>query len=135
MDYSNYYQFVSVNKPILHLKLSGFWTDEIINEIGDEFKRKFNSSVDSMGGKKFVVISDSSTFKPNTNKVQDMVAECMKYAMEHGLYKAIDILPDAIQRLGIQSATNKSGKSDFRIIVASLEEGKEEFSKLQSELG
>ncbi len=82
----------------------------------------------------FFIIADLSEFQPSSLKIQDIIAEGMIYCNEHGLLKAIEVLPNAIQRIGINSAERKSGTSDLRIVTKSLEEAFRTYERLKQQL-
>ncbi len=129
-----YYQYVKVEHSLIHVKCSGAWPEKETVEIGKNLLGELKEVVDSMMGRPFILIADLTEFQPNTLKVQEIIGKAMRYLNDHGLFKAIEILPGAIQRIGIESAERKSGISGFRIVTKSIEEALQTYEELKKQL-
>ncbi len=57
----------------------------------------------------------------------------MKYSNTHNLVRSVQIMPDALQRIGLQDAAKNANHDGFRIVVASLEEGLKKIEELKSQ--
>ena len=134
MNTSDYFEVVSTDNRVFHLRLKGFWTDKVVLQIGTEFLALFKEAVDSMGGEKFLVLADTSQFKPPSLSAKEVITETMKYAKAHGIYKTVEVMPSAVTRIAIQQAAQESGKDDFRVVVSSVEEGWEKIDELKQNL-
>lgn len=133
MQLSDFFQVKSTQNQILHFKLKGFWNDQFVNELGDQFVNEWKRTVDSMGGK-FIALADAAEFKPYTTSAKNLVSKTMEYAQSKGLYKAVEVLPDAVAQLSVKEAASSTENKDFRVIVSSLSEGQARANELKKEL-
>ena len=134
MDTSDYFEVVSTQDRVFHFRLKGFWTAEVAAQAGVQFLTIFNEVVESMGGKKFLILADNTDFKSPSKEVKEAMTQSMKYARERNLYKAVEVTPSALGRLGIQQAAEELDKDDFRIVVTSVEEAWEKINELKQSL-
>jgi hypothetical protein len=61
VNIADYYQVVSIQENVIHVEIKGFWSDNIIDEIGPEFVKIYENAVKSLGGKRFITLADWST--------------------------------------------------------------------------
>ena len=134
MESSDYYEIVSAEEGVFHFRVKGFWSDEVLAQIGAQFLDQIEGGIDSMGGERFLLLVDTTEFKPPSQKVRDVMTQVMVYARERNLYKTVEIMPSAVTRIAVQQAARESGKDDFRIVVSSLEEAREKIDRLKQEL-
>jgi hypothetical protein len=134
MEASDYFEIVSAEDSVFHFRVKGFWTDEVLAHIGTQFLDRIEQGVDSMEGEKFLLLVDTTEFKPPSQKVREVMTHVMMYARERNLYKTVEVMPSAITRIAVQQAAKESGKDDFRIVVSSLEEAWERINELKQEL-
>lgn len=134
MNASDYFEIVSTEDSVFHFRVMGFWTDEVVAQIGTEFLKRIEGGVDSMEGKKFLLLVDTTEFKPPSQKVKEVMTQVMVYAGEHNLYKTVEVMPSAVTRIAVQQAAQDSGKDDFRVVVSSVEEAWEKINELKQEL-
>lgn len=134
MKVTDYFEVVSTKDRVFHLRLKGLWTDEVVAQITTPFLKRFKEVVDMMQGRQFLVLADTTEFRPPSQKTKAAIGQAMKYAREHNLYKTIEVLPSAVTRLAIQQAAQETGNDDFRIVVSSVEEGWAEINRLKQHL-
>ena len=134
MEISDYFEIVSAEDSVFHFRVMGFWTDEVVAQIGTQFLERIEQGVDGMEGKKFLLFVDTTEFKPPSQKVKEVMTQVMVYAREHNLYKTVEVMPSAVTRIAVQQAAQDSGKDDFRIVVSSVEEAWEKINELKQEL-
>ncbi|TRX71232.1 hypothetical protein [Carboxylicivirga sp. M1479] len=133
MNTAEYFKIQSKNN-ILYLKLKNRWNDQVAISIGDDFKRDYTRAVDSFGGQAFYsLIELAPEFKPVAPKVKELMSFGMMYSNTHNLLRSVQIMPDPLQRLGLQDAAKEAKHDDFRIIVASLEEGLKKIEELKAQ--
>jgi hypothetical protein len=58
----------------------------------------------------------------------------MSCGKKRGLFKAVEIVPNAITRLSIREAAELSGKDDFRIMANSMDEALPIVEKLKEKM-
>ena len=73
MDISDYLEVLSTEDRILHFKVKGFWTDEVVAQLGTQTLALLKEAVDSMGGKRFLALSDTTEFKPPSLEVKEII--------------------------------------------------------------
>jgi hypothetical protein len=134
MESSDYFEIVSTEDRVFHFRVIGFWTDEVLAQIGAQFLDLIERGVDSMGRERFLLLVDTTEFRPPSEKVREVMTRVMVYARERNLYKTVEIMPSAITRIAVQQAAKESGKDDFRVVVATLEEAWEQIDRLKQEL-
>ncbi|MBT3602962.1 MAG: hypothetical protein HN521_07830 [Candidatus Latescibacteria bacterium] len=106
MDLSDFFEIRSLEDSVFHFKLKGLWTDEVSDQIEEQYLQMWKEAVDSMQGERFIVLADTQEFKPPYQRAKLLIAESMKYAVEHNLYKSVEVMPSAIMRLAIQQAAD-----------------------------
>ena len=134
MDVSKYIRIVSAEDNIIHVEHRGNWTDEVIEQMGDEFFRVWKNAVDSMEGERFIALADVSNFEAVSPTLQKYLTRAMSYAQTHNMYKTVEVISKAQAQLGLKDAALKTGRSDFRIFVTSLAKAQEMVEKLREEL-
>ena len=134
MEISRYFRIVSAENNVVHVEHRGSWTDEVIEQMGDEFFRLWKNAIDSMGGERFIVLADVSDFQAVSPKLQEYLTRAMSYAKTHNLYKAVEVISKAQTQVGIKDAAMETGKDDFRIVATSLAQAQKVIEKLKEEL-
>ena len=134
MDVSKYIRIVSAENNVVHVEHRGNWTDEVIEQMGDEFFRLWKEAVDSMGDEPFIALADVSNFETVSPKLQKYLTRAMSYALTHNMYKTVEVISKAQAQVGIKDAALKTGKPDFRVFVTSLASALEMVKKLKEEL-
>ena len=134
MDISEYFFIVSTKDSVFHFQLKGLWTEKVAVQISTQMIAMFKKGVDSMGGKRFLVLADLSEFQPPSQQAKDTVTQTMKYAKEHNLYKTVEVMPSALARLAIQQSAQATGQDDFRVVVSTVEEAWMAINKLKPSL-
>jgi hypothetical protein len=133
-DVSNYFRVTSVEDNVVNIELKGFWSNQVIEEFGPEIQRRFREAITSLGGKRFVLVADWVESPVFGAKAQEHLAQSMTLFKEHNGYKAIEIVPKALVRMGLKEAAAQAGEDDFRIVVETHAEAQEVLEKLKSEL-
>jgi hypothetical protein len=134
MDVSRYFRIVSAENNVVHVEHRGSWSDELIEQMGDEFFRLWKDAVDSMGGERFIVLADVTGFEAVGPKLQEYLTRAMSYARTHDLYKSVEVISRAQAYVRIKDAAMETGKDDFRIVVTSLAQAQKVIEKLKKEL-
>ena len=132
--YDQFFEFVSTKNRIIHFRLKGFWNSSIAEEPSIEFINELTEAVNKMNGKPFITLVDVSTFVPTPAPVQKMMKEAMAITRDRKVYKTIQILPDALRRMGLNRAANGVQRDDYRIVVANEQEGFEMIEKIRETL-
>ncbi len=131
MDTTDYFKLQTKN-DILYLKLKNRWNNQVAETIGDSFKEQYAKAVDGFKGIPFYsLIELAPEFKPVDAKVKELMSFGMHYSNTHNLVRSVQIVPDPLQRLGLQDAAKEANHDSYRIIVASLEEGLKMVEKLK----
>jgi hypothetical protein len=134
MDVSEYFRIVSAEDNVIHFEHRGNWTDQVIEQMGDEFFRQWKEAVDSMGGERFIVLGDISNFTAVGPKLQEYLTRGMSYALEHNMYKAVEVISRAQAQIGVKDAAMKTERPGFRVFATSLAKAQEIVEKLKEEL-
>jgi hypothetical protein len=134
MDISKYFEIISAEDRVVHVEHRGNWTDKVIEEMGEEFLRRWRKAVDSMGGERFIILADVSNFESVSPTLQKYLTKAMSYATERNVYKAVEIVAKAQAQIGIKDAALRTGKDNFRIVVTSLARAKQMVEKLKKDL-
>ena len=134
MDVSKYFRIVSAENNVVHVEHRGSWSDEVIEQMGDEFFRLWKEAVDSMEGERFIVLADVAGFQAVGPKLQEYLTRAMSYAKAHNLYKAVEVISRAQAQIGVKDAAMETGKDDFRTVVTSLAQAQKVIEKLKEEL-
>ena len=134
MDISKYFRIVSAEDNVVHVEHRGNWTDEVIEQMGDEFFRLWKEAVDSMGEERFIALADVSNFESVSPKLEQYLTRAMSYALEHNMYKTVEVISKAQAQVGIKDAAMRTERPDFRIVVTSLASAQEIVEKLKKEL-
>jgi hypothetical protein len=133
-DVSKYFKVVSIEDNVVNIELKGFWSDQVVEEFGPEIQRMFEEAVTSFGGKRFIIVADWAESPVFGAKAQEHLAESMKLFKEQNGYKAIEIVPKALVRMGLKEAAAQAGEDDFRIVVGTRAEAQKVLERLKSEL-
>jgi hypothetical protein len=131
MNITDYFKLQTKN-DILYLKLKNHWNAKVAETIGEDFKRLYSQAVDGFKGQPFYsLIELAPEFKPVDAKVKALMSFGMQYSNTHNLVRSVQIMPDALQRLGLNDAAKNANHDDYRIVVASLEEGLKKIEQLK----
>ncbi|MEI8306008.1 MAG: hypothetical protein WCF99_02970 [Chloroflexales bacterium] len=131
MKITDYFEVVSTNDRVVYVRLKGFWTDALVAQISTQFLKQFNEAVDSMRGKRFLTLADLTELKPPSEKTKESIAQAMRYAKDHNLYKTVEVMPSAVTRIAVRQAAEETGNDDFRVVVSSVDDGWAEISKMK----
>ena len=134
MDVSKYIRIVSAENNVVHVEHRGDWTDEVIEQMGDEFFRLWKEAVDSMKDERFIALADVSNFETVSPKLQKYLTRAMSYALAHNMYKTVEVISKAQAQIGIKDAALKTARPDFRVFATSLASAQEMAEKLKKEL-
>ena len=134
MEIDDYFKIISIKDHVLHLEIKGFWSDDVIDEVGPEFLRLYREAVDSFKNSKFVMINDSTDFKTPTEKARQYLIEAVNYGFQHGLYKAVQIIPHSVIKLAEKMAAKKREKNDLREVVSTIDEAFQKVEEIKKEL-
>ena len=131
MNTTDYFK-LQTKKDILYLKLKNRWNNQVAEVIGDMFKNQYAAAVDGFNGQPFYsLIEMAPEFKPVDSKVKELMSFGMKYSNTHNLVRSVQIMPDALQRLGLQDAAQNANHNEYRNVVDSLEEGLKKIEELK----
>jgi len=122
MKSEDFIEIISTRDEVIHIKLKGFWDKSIVNEISDSLFKTMTEVVESYKGSNFLVLADLSDIGTLTDEMKNAIGRVMKYCLEHGLYKSIQVLPKSMVKMGVDHVVKKVSIQDFRIVVNSLEE-------------
>ncbi len=134
MAIADYFFVVSTKDSVFHFQLKGLWTEDVVVQISTQMLALFKQAVDSMGGRRFLVLADLREFLPPAQQAKEIVTQTMKYAREHNLYKTVEVMPSALSRLAIRQSAEATGQDDFRVVVATIEEAWVVINKLKQSL-
>jgi hypothetical protein len=135
VDLSKYFRIVSSDDRVLHIEISGFWSDEVIDEVGDIFFSRFTDAVDEISSEgPFILLVDLSHMAVMTPQAKDLAGKSMVYSRTHGQYKAVEVIPKALVSVGVTESAYLAGSAHLRIVVKSLEQGEEVIAGLRREM-
>jgi hypothetical protein len=123
LNINEYFEIKSTADRVIHFELRGFWSDEVIAAIEDEFLQQFQEVVLAYDGQSFLVLADLTKFRTPSQQAQELVAKGIKFARENNLLKTIQVMPSALVQMAIRQSAKQTGRDDFRIVVTSVEEG------------
>ena len=134
MEKSDYFKVASSEYPLVHGQVFGFWSDEFVDQLGAAVLAEWRQAVDRMGGRPFLVLAEVSMTAASP-RGKALMAQIMSYAKSKQLYRSVEVLPGALVKINIQSSARQSeGGDNFRIVVDTLEAGRQEIQRLQGEL-
>lgn len=133
MDISAYFQMLSTDDRVLYFQLKDFWSDEAVPQFDTQFIALFNEAVDSMKGQAFFTFADLTELRSLSKSGEAAIAEVVKYARAHGLYKALETIPRDMSAMD-GDEVEPYDEDDFRVMVTSIEEGWETINALKSQL-
>ncbi len=131
---SDYYNIVSIEDRVIHDEMKGFWSDQVIDQIGPEFLKLWEDAVTSLGGKPFITLTDWSACPVMTDKAKEYLAKAMTILKQHNGLKVVEVVPKQTTRFSIQAAARQAGEDDFRIVVATLSEALDLVKELEKDL-
>ncbi len=135
MDITKYFRVVSATNKAIYFEMKDFWSDQVVDQIGDEVLSQFKNAIDKLStGGKFIGLVDMTEFAVLAPKTTELISQMMIYGVEKGAYKVVEVLPKAVTSLGLKEAARKSEKDDFRVVVKSLAEAKAMVEELKQEL-
>ncbi|MCP4896878.1 MAG: hypothetical protein GY906_07870 [bacterium] len=134
IDISDYYNIVSIDDHVIHDELKGFWSDQIIDEIGPEFLKLWEDAVKSFNGRPFITLTDWSDCSVMTDKAKEYLAKAMTIFKQHNGRNVVEVVPKTTTRLSIEAAARNAGAPTFRTVVTSLSEALDLVKKLKDEL-
>ena len=134
MSIDEYFKIVSTEGNLLHIELKNFWSDDIVDEIGPEFLKLFKQAVDSYNNSKFIIINDTSQMKAPTQKAREYLIEAVNYGLEHGLYKAVQVVPDTVYEVAEKMAAKKKQEHESMIVAPNLIEAFKIVGRIKVEL-
>ncbi|WP_109829837.1 hypothetical protein [Reichenbachiella versicolor] len=133
MTDSDFFEVRNEDNEILHVKLKGFWSKTDAETEGERLIQKFESVVDSFESKDFITLADLSEFGTPTIETKAVIAKCMKYALDHGMYKSIQVINRSVTKMSIDKTAQKVSSKDFRIVVTSLEEANDLIAEIRTD--
>ncbi len=135
MDATKYFRIISSTKGLMHFEMMGFWSDEVVDQIGGAFLSRLKEAItEASSPGKFIVLADFTDLAVLSQKARVVLSQAMAHAKEHGLLKGVEVVPSAITALSIREAAELTGKDDFRVVVKTLEEAESVVEKLKQEL-
>ena len=135
MDVTEYFKVVSVSDHVVHLVNSGFWSDEVAEQIGNAIVSDFRKAAREAAREgPFIVLADLRRLEVLSRQARLALSRVMSCAKAYGMYRAVEVVPNAITRLSIRDAAALTGTPDFRIALTSMEEALETVETLKQEL-
>ena len=59
MDATKYFRIISVTKGVMHFEMMGFWSDEVVDQIGGAFLSRLKEAIaEASSAGKFIVLAD-----------------------------------------------------------------------------
>lgn len=122
MNSAKYFKIVSVSDHVVHVENSGFWSDEAAEQIGNAYLIDFRRAAKGAARTgPFIVLADLRRLEVLSRKGRVALSRVMNCAKQLGMYKAVEVIPNAITRLSVQDAARLTGESDFRIVTDSFD--------------
>jgi hypothetical protein len=134
LDISDYYRIITIKEMYIHDEIRGFWSDQVVDQVGPEFLRIWKAATESFDGRGFITLTDWSTCPVLTEEAKKYLVEAMVILKECNGLKVVEVVPRHTTRWGIKTAAAKTGKDDFRVVVDSLAEGFKVVEELQRTL-
>ncbi len=131
MNKEEYFKIISTDNSVLHIEWKGFWNDDIAHELGKYFVNEIKEAVTNFNGERFIVLADFSELKVLTDITKEYLAQGMKYTLDNGLIKGVEILSSTLSKMSVKGAARQTGEDDFRIIVENLEEAQSVIGELK----
>ncbi|MBN2218627.1 MAG: hypothetical protein JW719_14720, partial [Pirellulales bacterium] len=69
-----------------------------------------------------IVLADLRQLEVLSRKGRVALSRVMNCAKQLGMYRAIEVIPNAITRLSVRDAAEMTGESDFRIVTDSFDD-------------
>ena len=135
MNAAVYFRIVAVDDHVVHLEHKGFWSDKVVEQIEDTILAQFKQTIDKVSRKgPFIVLADLRELAVLSKKGRVVLSRFMSYGKKRGLFKAVEVVPNAITRLSIREAAELSGKDDFRVMTNSMDEALPIVEKLKEKM-
>jgi hypothetical protein len=131
---SDYFEVISIEDNIIHAKLSGSWSDRVMEQFSEEIQTRFTEAVLSLKGKRFILLADWSESLILGSKAEAHLAQSMVIFKQNNGYKAVEIVPKTLVRIGLKQAATKTREDNFRIVVSTMAEAQEVIQRLQEDL-
>jgi hypothetical protein len=133
-DVSDYFRLVSIEDNVIHIELMGFWSDQAVDQFGAKIQATVTSAIESLGGKKFILLADWSASPVFGPKAEEHLAESLRIFKQHNGYKVVEVVPRALVRIGLKRIAAARKEDDFRITVSTLAEAQEVVERLKKDL-
>ena len=134
MDISSYFNVIAIEDRVLHVELTGFWSDQVMEQLSPEIQAAFEKAVLSFGGKKFILLADWSGCPVFGPKAEKHLTESMMIFKRHNGLKVVEVVPKTLIRIGLRRAAIQTGEDDFRIVVSTIAEAQEVIERLDQDL-
>lgn len=134
MNISDYYEVISTNDHVVHVKYHGFWPDHDADDIPAEAMKLWHGAVNRQNRQKFLAIVDFSEMPVLSDSTKKFMRDAIGYAKTHNLVKGVQVVSRAVAKMGAQDTAEKANHEQSRLVVNSLAEAKIEIEKLKKEL-
>lgn len=135
MLFVDYFEIVEKSDHLFYFKLKGDWDDDFVKTFSKEFLREFQKAVNSLETHRFVAFADLSELTISSEEVKPILGKGMQYALDHGMYKTVQLIPHMEQKLWVDKASvSVKVKEDFRVVVPTRDEAVKAVLKFRQEL-
>ena len=76
MDIAEHFEIVSLTKHVLHIEIKGFWSDQVVDEIGDLFLTRVKKAIDKISTRgRFILLVELSSPRSRLPESCNLVEE------------------------------------------------------------
>jgi hypothetical protein len=133
-DISDYFRVVSVEDNVVHIELKNFWSDQVMDQLGEEIQARVTKAMTSLRGKRVILLADWSESPVFGPKAEEHLAQALRIFKQYNGYKVVEVVPKSLVRMGLRKVAAETGEDDLRITVSSLPEAQEVIEGLKTEL-
>lgn len=133
-DLSDYFRIVSAEDHVVHIELKAFWSDEVIDQFGAEIQASVTRAIESLGGKRAILLADWSESPVFGRKAEEHLAQALTIFKQHNGYKVVEVVPKTLVKMGLTRVAAQTKEDDFRITVSTLAEAQEVIERLKKDL-
>ncbi|MBN1590682.1 MAG: hypothetical protein JW888_14305 [Pirellulales bacterium] len=123
MDITEYFRIVSTSGRVLHLENKGFWSEQVARQLGGAMLAQFRKAAKEVSREgPFIVLADLRELDVLSRQGKVILSRVMQCAKDYGIYKSVEIVPNAITKLSIREAAELTGQPNFRVMTGSFDE-------------
>ena len=135
MELNDFFTIVSAADHVLHFEHKGFWTPDVIEKWGEPMLSRLREAISKLSKEgPFIILADLSELDVLSKEGRKFYSRGMQSAKDYGMYKGVEVVPNAVTRLSIREAAELTGSSEFRIVTKSIDEAWDIVGRIKEEM-